>query len=185
LSEIKTLPHVGAAFLLSQTGVHSMNQFEARLSAIDLKPQHAGLLRMLGSTSGLTQQALCDMFGVHPSRLVALLDELSARRLIERRQHPSDRRSYQVYITDAGLKILERVGTLTQDLESDLFAALSEAERYQLADMLGRIVVQQRMSWAVHPAYQKRIENLKSRRKAKTPKEPETKRAVKKSAEHK
>jgi len=160
MSQTRTEP--GLAFLLSQTGFHAANQFEERLTALDLKPQHAGLLRMLASKPGLTQQAMCDIFGIHPSRLVALLDELAERRLVERRRHPSDRRSYHVHITGPGIQALDRIGAIAQKLESDVFAALSVAERRQLSDMLERIVAQQGMTWAVHPAYQKRVESQRA-----------------------
>jgi DNA-binding MarR family transcriptional regulator len=154
-SQTRVAPAVGVAFLLSQVGAHSAYLFEDRLAAMALRPQHAGLLRMLGSSPGLTQQALCDLFGIHPSRLVVLLDELEQRGLVERRNNPDDRRSYCVHPTRAGLKALAGIGALTQALEDDLCGVLSSTERDKLADVLRRIVAAQGIRWAVHPAYQR------------------------------
>src|SRR5215472_13466394 len=100
------VPAVGVAFLLSQVGAHAANAFEDRLAAMKLKPHHAGLLRMLGSNPGLSQQELSDMFGIFPSRLVVLLDQLETRRLIERRANSSDRRGHRVHLTAAGRRAL-------------------------------------------------------------------------------
>ena len=151
----KKVPPVGVAFLLSQVGAHAASSFEERLVALELKPHHAGLLRMLGSNPGLSQQELCDVFGIFPSRLVVLLDQLQVRRLIERRDNSSDRRGHRVYLTKAGRKALEGIGRLTLELETDLCAALADRERATLASMLGRIVAQQNIMPAVHPAYRK------------------------------
>jgi len=158
---LQRVPKVGVAFLLSQVGTYAAYAFEERLSAMDLKPHHAGLLRMLGANPGLTQQALCDVFGVFPSRLVLLLDELEKRRLIERRENPSDRRSYRLHLTNAGRKSLAGIGRVTRDLEKDLFASLNAAERETLAGLLTRIVAQQNITPAVHPAYRRRQEITK------------------------
>jgi DNA-binding MarR family transcriptional regulator len=151
----KKIPPVGVAFLLSQVGAHAANSFEERLASMELKPHHAGLLRMLGSNPGLSQQELSDVFGIFPSRLVVLLDQLELRRLIERRDNSSDRRGHRVHLTRAGRKALTRIGRLTRELEADLCAALTDPERTELAGMLARIVARQNIIPAVHPAYRK------------------------------
>jgi len=151
----RRVPRVGVAFLLSQVGTHVAYAFEERLAGMDLKPHHAGLLRMLGANSGLSQQELSDLFGVFPSRLVVLLDELEIRRLIQRRNNPSDRRGHRLHLTNAGRKALTRIGRLTRELESDLCSSLSAAELEHLISLLVRIVAQQNITPAVHPAYRK------------------------------
>lgn len=149
------VPKVGVAFLLSQVGAHAAYAFEERLSVAGLKPHHAGLLRMLGANPGLSQQELSDLFGVFPSRLVLLLDQLEAGQLIERQDDRSDRRSYRLYLTDAGRKTLDRIGRLTNELEGDLCGSLNDVERKILTKLLERIVTQQNITPAVHPAYRK------------------------------
>jgi DNA-binding MarR family transcriptional regulator len=151
----RKVPPVGVAFLLSQVGAHAANSFEQRLEDMELKPHHAGLLRMLGSNPGLSQQELSDLFGIFPSRLVVLLDHLEARKLIERRDNSSDRRGHRVYLTKAGRKALAGIGKRTRELETDLCAALTGLERATLASLLTRMVAQQNIMPAVHPAYRK------------------------------
>lgn len=152
----KKVPRVGVSFLLSQVGAHAANSFEERLVAMELKPHHAGILRMLGSNPGLSQQELSDVFGIFPSRLVALLDQLEARRFIERRPNASDRRGHRVHLTTAGRRALTRIGKLTVELEADLCAALTDPEKAELISLLTRIVTQQNITPAVHPAYRKK-----------------------------
>jgi DNA-binding MarR family transcriptional regulator len=146
-------PPVGIAFLVSQLGAHAANGFAARLAAIDLKVHDAGILRLLGSNPGLTQQALSDLLGMFPSQLVALIDGLESRQLIDRRSNPADRRSYQLHLTKAGRKALQEIGRLTGELEGDLFSALTATEKTLLFQFMTRIVSQQQITPGVHPAY--------------------------------
>jgi len=146
-------PPPGVGFLLSQVGAHAAARFAERIAPLKLKPYHSGILRILGSGSGLTQQALCDLLGMFPSRLVGLLDELEKLRLIERRESPADRRTYSLHLTKAGRDALSDIGKLTRQLQDDLCAALNEKERKLLAEMLSRIVSQQQITPAVHPGY--------------------------------
>ncbi|MBI1353431.1 MAG: MarR family transcriptional regulator [Acidobacteria bacterium] len=146
-------PLVGPAFLVSQVGAHAAVCFGERLEALELIPQHAGILRMLGSNPGMSQQALSETLGMFPSRLVSLLDELERRKLIERRGSPRDRRVYQLHLTGEGRKSLTAVGKVTRQLEEDLFSALSESELATIQDLLARIAAQQRITPGVHPAY--------------------------------
>jgi DNA-binding MarR family transcriptional regulator len=110
---------------------------------------------MLGSNPGLSQQELCGVFGIFPSRLVVLLDQMEARGLTERRNDSADRRGHRVHLTKAGRKALTGIGKLTRTLETDLLAALTDAERAVLGKLLTRIVAQQQIVPAVHPAYRR------------------------------
>jgi DNA-binding MarR family transcriptional regulator len=146
-------PPVGLAFLLSQVGTHAAIDFSKRLYVLGLKPHDSGILRILGSNPGITQQALSAMLRIFPSRLVALLDHLESHKLIDRRNNPTDRRSYRLYLTKGGRMVLRRIGQLTHQLEDHLFAALSKREKEVLFDVLTRIVLQQEITPGVHPAY--------------------------------
>ena len=146
-------PQPGVAFLLSQVGAHAAARFAERIAPLGIKPHHSGILRILENGPGLTQQALCDLLGMFPSRLVGLLDELEKMKLIERRESPADRRTYALHLTKAGRDILVEIGKVARQHQDDLCAALSEKERTLLAELLTRIAAQQKITPAVHPGY--------------------------------
>jgi len=140
-------------FLLSQVGALISLGFKERLAQLDLVPAHAGILKVIDQSDGLSQQALGEQLGVFPSRLVSMLDELEARGLIERRDNPADRRSYSLFLTKAGidsLREIERIGRENQDV---VCAALDSSERGQLASLLARIAAQQQLMPGVHPGF--------------------------------
>jgi DNA-binding MarR family transcriptional regulator len=149
----KSKPSSGAAFLLAQVGAHAAAKFGERLAALDLVPAHAGIFRILAAMPAITQQALAAALRTQPSRLVALIDDLEARGLVERRAHETDRRSHALHLTGAGRSALQSIGRIGREHQQTLLAALSEAEQRQLATLLQRIADQQGLTPGVHPGY--------------------------------
>src|SRR5262245_2117159 len=145
----------GLAFLLSQVGAHASARFAERLAPLGLKPPHVGILGVIARADGLSQQALGEKLGIFPSRLVAVIDELEERGLVERRDSPTDRRSYALYLTEAGREALEQIGRVGREHQDALCAALDESERAQLAGLLSRIAAEQGLTPGVHPGLRK------------------------------
>lgn len=148
-------PKGSLAFLLSQVGFHASARFAERLEPLGLVAPQVGILSVIEREDGLSQQALGEKLGVFPSRLVALIDELEKRKLVERRDSPTDRRSYALYLTDAGRAILEQVGRVAREHQEAICAALDDAERATLAEFLARIAAEQQLTPGVHPGFRK------------------------------
>ncbi|MEZ4697334.1 MAG: MarR family transcriptional regulator [Rhodothermales bacterium] len=145
---------VGLSFLVSQVGAYAANTFSDLLRTIDLTPQHVGILRILASKPHeLTQTALANRLSVLPSRLVALLDEIEARGLLERKPNEEDRRSKVLRITKKGEKTFLRAEMITRTLETQLFSTLSETERAKLSATMKKLADNLGLAPGVHPAY--------------------------------
>src|SRR5215469_4692713 len=97
---------IGIAFLLSQVGARSAQEFARLLEPLQLSPPDAGILRLLRQSPGISQQQLAQTLGIHASRLVAILDGLESRKLIARAPHPDDRRIYSLHLTARGTETL-------------------------------------------------------------------------------
>ena len=120
------------AFLLAQLGAHAASRFAEHLEALELTPPDTGILRLLRVAAGISQQELSTKLQIHPSRLVAILDNLEKRKLVERKPNPNDRRLYSLHLTKNGAEILERIGRVARELQDALLAALITEEREQL-----------------------------------------------------
>ena len=143
------------AFLLAQVGAYAATQFAERLAALQLAPPDAGILRLLRMAAGISQQELSARLGIHPSRLVAMLDNLEKRKLVERRPNPEDRRLYSLHLTKDGSEILERIGKLAREHQDSLLSILSGDERGRLTELLHRIANAHGLTPGVHPGYQR------------------------------
>jgi DNA-binding MarR family transcriptional regulator len=143
------------AFLLAQLGAHAASQFAERLGVLELTPPDAGILRLLRTAAGLSQQELAAKLQIHPSRLVAILDNLEKRGLVDRSANPDDRRLYSLHLTKDGGELLEKIGKVAREHQDALFTALSKEERNELTSLLLRIADQQGLVRGVHPGYQR------------------------------
>lgn len=141
----------GAAFLLSQLGIHASRLWGQRMATLGLDPRHAALLRLVAAYEGKSQQALGEQMRLAPSRMVSLVDELGEQGLLERRPDPNDRRVRALYLTDAGRRTLDKVTRVSADFEAQICAGLKAAEREQLIALLNRIVTEQGLAPGVHP----------------------------------
>jgi DNA-binding MarR family transcriptional regulator len=150
------------AFLLSQVGAHAAMRFAQKLTPLNLAPPHIGILRALSETAGMSQQQLASLLGLHPSRLVSLVDDLETRGLAERRESPDDRRTHALALTEEGKKTLAEALRIAGKHQDELCAALDAKEREQLASLLERIAEQQGLTPGVHPGFS-RMRGDKSR----------------------
>jgi DNA-binding MarR family transcriptional regulator len=141
------------SFLLAQVGQRAAELFAERISAIDMTPPQAGLLRAIASDPGQSQQALSRHFGLLPSRVVAFLDELEERGYVERRRNPRDRRLHALHLTPLGEKMMKQLSTLAREHEQELTAGLNGHQRDALAEALQIVADHQGLTAGVHPGY--------------------------------
>jgi DNA-binding MarR family transcriptional regulator len=145
--------HGAAAFLLAQLGAHASAQFAKRLEPLGLIPAHAGILRIVAANPGLSQQELAARLGMYASRLVAVIDDLEKRSLIERQPSSTDRRLYALNLTKSGREQLSSIGSIAREHGQDLFDGLSAEELSTLTALLDRVAKKQGLQEGIHPGY--------------------------------
>ena len=141
------------AFLLAQLGAYAAEGFGERAAALDFSRPQAGLLRLISREPGQSQQAVARRLGTPPSRLVALVDGLEQRGLIERRRNPGDRRNYALHLTAAGEQAMAALSRAAFDHEEAISAPLTPAERAQLSKLLAKLAAAHGLVPGVHPGY--------------------------------
>jgi DNA-binding MarR family transcriptional regulator len=139
------------AFLLSQVGIHASRRFAERISAVDLNPPLFRVLNLVAAAEGRSQQAIAAAIEIPPSRMVALVDELEQRGLVERRPEPEDRRVRALFLTTKGKRCLQRGRKIAAQHEQELTEGMSETDRKRLVALLQRIVDEQALGKGVHP----------------------------------
>jgi DNA-binding MarR family transcriptional regulator len=139
------------AFLLSQVGIYAARRFAERMEEIDLQPPLFRILNLVDAAEGRSQQAIGEAIEVPPSRMVALVDELEQRGLVERRPHPTDRRVRAIYLTPKGRKTLARGREIARVHEEELTLGMGAADRKRLIQLLQQIVDVQTIGRGVHP----------------------------------
>jgi DNA-binding MarR family transcriptional regulator len=141
------------AFLLSQVGIYASGRFAERIATLDLHPPEFRVLNVVDAGDGKSQQAIAEAIGAPPSRMVAIVDGLEQRGLVERRPHASDRRIHVLHLTAKGRRLLARGRKIAIEHEEELTQGMSEAERRRLVALLQKIVAQQGIGSGVHPGF--------------------------------
>lgn len=132
-------PFRAVGFLLSSLGYATSRGFHRKLAPLGLDPRGFAVLRSVGFTEGQTQQALASALAIPASRMVAILDSLESRGMLQRRLRDADRRSRAVHLTEAGKALLKEAFQVAAGYEAWICEGLSDAERTQLLDLLDRV----------------------------------------------
>src|SRR5919204_5753472 len=99
-------PFRSVGFMLSTLGYAISRRFHQVLEPLELEPSQFAVLRTVGANQGQSQHALADNLHISPSHMVAIVDELERRGLVERRPQPGDRRVRTLHLTSVGEKLL-------------------------------------------------------------------------------
>ena len=138
------------ASLLAQLGAHATARLTVRLALLELVPAHAGILKILAGAPGMSQSALAKALGMLPSRMVAYVDELERKGLLERRPHQSDRRNNALHLTKAGRAAYRTTSRVAREHQQALLAGLSKQQQMQLAELLSLVANHQGLISVIH-----------------------------------
>ena len=128
---------IGYQLRLAQLAV--FGDFAAELKEFDVSPGRFGVLVLISANPGMTQSLLASATQLDRSTMVAVIDQLEARGLVERRASPTDRRSNALVLTAAGEKLLKQLKRRIKQHEARIAAAMTPAETATLVDLLTRI----------------------------------------------
>src|SRR3982751_2598455 len=114
-------------FLLHDVARWLRKRFEQRAKCLGLTRSQWQTLAYLSNNEGIHQGGLAEILEIEPITLVRILDKLEERGLIERRQHPTDRRIWQLFLRGEALPLLEQMREIGDLTRGDALAGVSEA----------------------------------------------------------
>ncbi len=109
------------------------------MSTLGLEPRQYALLRALHEADSQSQQAVAERLRIPASTMVSLVDQLEREKMVERRPHPTDRRTRLLHVTGHGEEVLSEAIQLSSQWEEQICAGFSVAERDQLLALLQRV----------------------------------------------
>ncbi|QIG41146.1 winged helix-turn-helix transcriptional regulator [Microbacterium sp. 4R-513] len=127
------------SFLLARANALSVAAGNAALAPFGLKVRSFSVLALSVGEVRPTQRDLSEFLRLDPSQVVALVDELEKRKLVERRPDPADRRANVVVATAEGRALHDRAASATKAAERSLHGELGEDDRRLLAGLLARV----------------------------------------------
>lgn len=125
---------VRSAFLVNAVYAESSREY-------GLTPQQGQLLCVLmAQPYGMGE--LGAMLGLAKSSLTGLVDRTAQRGLVQREADPEDARAVRVALTADGRDLVDEFYAETCRRVEELSAGLDDADRSTLADLLGRVVLE-------------------------------------------
>ena len=150
------MPSHRTAFLLSQLGAYSAEKYRELVATLGLTPSDAGILRLLSRNPSISQRELADRLGTVPSRVVVLIDSLESRGLVNRTRSATDRRNYELSLTEAGSATMQKLRTVSEEHDQAVLGTLTKAQREQLHALLARLAETRDVDTEVHVGYSRR-----------------------------
>ncbi|MFI8875768.1 MarR family winged helix-turn-helix transcriptional regulator [Streptomyces sp. NPDC055243] len=126
--------------LLSLAAIQSDRLVNEELARADARKWHYAVLATLEEFGSASQAELSRRTRIHRSDVVAVVNELAGRGLVERSPDPADRRRNIVTLTEQGHRHLLRLDRLLTDADDEVLAPLTRPEREQLARLLSALV---------------------------------------------
>jgi DNA-binding MarR family transcriptional regulator len=129
-------------YRLRRASGRMMADFAISMAPLALRPVLFAMLCTIRANPGIIQMGLGTELGIQRANLVPLVNELSARGLIERRPAPNDRRAFALHLTPAGEQLLAEAELLVLAHEERMLAGLTRAERAKLLGLLAKIAAE-------------------------------------------
>lgn len=127
-------------FLLGRAHLAHRAIAERALASVGLGGKAFGALAVLVDEGPLSQQRLGERQGVDRTTMVAVVDELERRGLVERRRNPDDRRAYSLHATPPARGVLKQATEAAKRAEDEFLAPIPAAERRRLKRLLQRLI---------------------------------------------
>jgi MarR family transcriptional regulator, lower aerobic nicotinate degradation pathway regulator len=137
-SRIQEMP----TWLISRAYAYSHRLLAEGFGAAGVRGYHYRLLAALEEFGPASQAALGRRTSIDRSDVVAVLNDLADRGLIERAPDPDDRRRNVITITPAGTQQLRTLDEVLAGVQEKLLAPLSVADRARLIKLLSRVLEQ-------------------------------------------
>lgn len=131
-----TVPSASVGFLIHDVARLMRRRFEQRAARLGFTRSQWQVLVHLAKNEGINQAGLAEILEVEPITLVRILDKLQARGLVERRQHPNDRRAWLLYLTSDAHPSLALLRVIGETTRAEALAGLDAAAQDRLVEAL-------------------------------------------------
>ena len=130
-----------SGFLLNKAAQRVREIYEEVLKPTGLTAKHAGVLMILEERGSLSQNELGKCAYIDRTTVVGLMDDLEKMGLVERKEHPTDRRSHAIFLTPRGKEILPVIDKHAVAMERKFLGCLNAQEQKGLIQTLRKLVL--------------------------------------------
>jgi DNA-binding MarR family transcriptional regulator len=127
---------IGIGFLISDVSRLLRRRFDEQARSIGVTRAQWRALTALSRQEGLNQGKLAELLEVEPISLCRMIDRLEEAGHVTRRRDPSDRRAWNIFLTEKSRPLLDRLHDISADVVGAALHGISEQERAAMAASL-------------------------------------------------
>ncbi|MHB8495046.1 MAG: MarR family winged helix-turn-helix transcriptional regulator [Casimicrobiaceae bacterium] len=117
----------------------SVALFFEECAAFDITPQQYAVLRVLGANDGIDQITLAGLAAFNRTTAGEIVERMEGAGLVARRNSKRDRRMKNIFITEAGRRLLADANAAVRRVQERLLTPLDRDERARFIEYLARI----------------------------------------------
>ena len=107
---------------------------------VDITHENYITLHFIYENPGITQNELALLSGKDKNVIVKSVDRLESLGFASRVRSTDDRRSFCLYVTESGKKIISKYWKRLVERQNEALSALTEKEKHSLDEILGKII---------------------------------------------
>ncbi|WDF69900.1 MarR family transcriptional regulator [Sphingobacterium oryzagri] len=129
------------SFMLDRTArrVKQYAQSAFQQNAFDITIDQWSVLKLLYKEDTMTHKELAEKLGKDQPTLTRIIDIITKKQLVERVEHPQDRRSLHIHLTAAGTAKVEELSPAVKDIRMKAWENLTDEDFENFTRILNTI----------------------------------------------
>ncbi|WP_208543903.1 MarR family winged helix-turn-helix transcriptional regulator [Paenibacillus protaetiae] len=126
-------------YLLGITYRKLSNLLQLQIKSLDMTPEQWSVLYRISEREGMIQKEIGERAGKDKPTTTRILDLLEGKGYIYRTPGEQDKRSFQIYATEAGKQVIRTIAPIEMQMVEDASEGLSAEQYEQLLDWIRQI----------------------------------------------
>ena len=128
---------LGYALRRAQLAV--FNDFFEAFAQSEIRPAQYSVLTIIEANPGLPQGRVAEVLGIQKTNFVGIISALEDRGFVRREASKQDRRTYGLYLTAAGARLMKKLHQTAEEHERHIADRLGDAEYRRLFEPLRKL----------------------------------------------
>jgi DNA-binding MarR family transcriptional regulator len=128
-------------FLLNRGAQKVREVYQTALEPLGIDGKQMGVLVVLSGKGSISQHEIGLCTHIDRTTMVALIDDLEQKGLVERQEHPTDRRSHSLVLTAKGKELLPKAHKLSEAAEKKFLNGLTAREQKEVIQLLRKLIL--------------------------------------------
>lgn len=126
-------------FIINKLNTKLKNELFKRLKKYNVTPEQWSVLNCLWTREGITPKELADKIYKDKPNTNRILEKLEAKELVVRKPHPTDKRAYEIFLTEAGWALKDELIATVDHLLDQLTTGIGKSKVEEVKALLNQM----------------------------------------------